>query len=159
MSSPFTFITPEAARSIAAAIRAGVYPHVASEAVGVSRELFDEAMRLGTQSGTPSEAQAFAAQIRQAIAQARMKAEMLMLAQDAGFWLKHGPGKGSESNPGWTNPVKPVLNEDTNASVVASAELLELGAEILKALEPFAEARTAVVKVLVQAGLPGERDA
>ena len=153
MSSPFTIITPDIARSIAAAIRAGVFPHVASEAAGVSRELFDEAMHLGTQSGAHPEAQAFAALIRQAIAQARMKAEMLMLAQDAGFWLKHGPGKGSESNPGWTNPVRPSQEEERDGSLAASAEVLDLGAKILEALEPFEEARLAVVKVLVQAGL------
>jgi hypothetical protein len=153
MSSPFTIITPDIARSIAAAIRAGVYPHVASEAAGVGRELFDEAMRLGAQSGAHPEAQEFAELIRQAIAQARMKAEMLMLAQDAGFWLKHGPGKAREDYPGWTNPVKPSQEEEKGASVAASAEVLDLGAKILEALEPFAEARAAVAKVLVDKGI------
>lgn len=153
MTSPFVLITPGVARSIAAAIRAGVYPHVASEAFGPSREVFDEAMRLGAQDGAPSEAQEFASEIRQAIAQARLKAEMLVLEKDPNFWLKHGPGKASESNPGWTNPVKPLLAEENDAVGPGSAEVLELGAEILKALEPFAEARAAVVKVLVQAGL------
>jgi hypothetical protein len=158
MSSPFPFITPGVASSIAAAIRAGVYPHVAAEAFGASREMFDEAMRLGTQSGAPPEAQAFAESIRQAIAQARMKAEMLMLAQDAGFWLKHGPGKAREDYPGWTNPVKPAQEEERDGSVAASAEVLDLGVKILAALEPFVEARAAVVKVLTGAGLPENSD-
>src|SRR5258708_206078 len=153
MASPANSITPEIARSIAAAIRAGVYPHVASEAVGLSRELFDEAMRLGTQSGAGSEVREFAAQIRQAIAQARMKAVMQLLSEDAGLWLKQGPGKASDSNPGWSNPVKPMADEETNESLASSAQLMELGAEILKALEPFADARAAVVKVLARAGL------
>jgi hypothetical protein len=147
MSSPSPIIPPDKARSIAAGIRAGVYPHVASEAFGLPREVFDQAMRLGIAKDAPTEARKFAAEIREAIAHARMKAEMQMLKEDAGFWLKHGPGKASEDNPGWSNPVKPTLEEEDN-NVVTSAELLELSAEILKALEPFAEARAAVVKVL-----------
>jgi hypothetical protein len=45
--------------------------------------------------------------VREAIATARLAAEMQALKDDPLFWLKYGPGKETADVPGWSNAVKP----------------------------------------------------
>jgi hypothetical protein len=153
MPSELHPLTPELGDRIASAIRAGAFPHVAAEAYGLPRSLFDEYLNLGNQPDAAPLYRKFADAIRQAIAQARIKAELIVLAEDAKFWLKFGPGKGTEKNPGWTNPAKAEEIDGGEWTLAAHPELIRLFSEILKALEPFPEARSSVVKTLLENGV------
>ena len=81
-------------------IRSGVYPHVAAEAYGVPRALFEKWMRHGEKHRTQPYRR-FWRKVREAQAQARLKAEMDARAKDARFWLHYGPGKEIADTPGW----------------------------------------------------------
>src|SRR5262245_35499216 len=97
------WITPKATQEICAFIRAGAYPHVAAEAAGVPKEEFDLWMHKGTtQKRGRSDFRAFAEQVRKAMAQARLRAEMKVLEEDPLAWLRSGPGKEQGDRPGWT---------------------------------------------------------
>src|SRR5258708_2146024 len=147
-------LTQDLGDRIATAIRAGAFPHVAAEPYALPPALHHDYLRLGNQPDATPLYRNFADVIRQAIAQARLKAEMAALDKDPKFWLKSGPGKGTEKNPGWTNPAKPdTAIDDAESALAAHPELLRLGSEILKALEPFPEARFAVAKTLLKNGL------
>ena len=60
-------LTPAVQQTITAYIRAGGYPHVAAEAAGVPRDVFDDWLRRG-EEGRPSRPhRRFARQVRQAV--------------------------------------------------------------------------------------------
>ncbi|MFL5245056.1 MAG: hypothetical protein ACJ8FY_23385 [Gemmataceae bacterium] len=152
MPSELHPLTPALGNRIASAIRAGAFPHVAAEAYGLPRSLYDQYLDLGNQPDAAPLYREFADGIRQAIAQARLKAEFIVLAEDAKFWLKFGPGKGTEKRPGWTNPAKAEEADGGEFALAAHPELLRLFSQILKSLEPFPEARSSMVKTLLENG-------
>src|SRR6186997_510227 len=101
-------LTPALTATIAAYIRAGGYPHVACEAAGIPRAVFDDWLRLGNPVGrkkgwrphqlyTP-----LWLAVMEAKAQARLTAEMAALKEEPVSWLKSGPGKDQPNNPGWS---------------------------------------------------------
>jgi hypothetical protein len=138
-------LTAEIELKILAALRAGGFPHVAAEIAGVARETFDEWLTRGTGKRPPVKYRRFANEVRTAIAQARLKAEMQVLAKDPRFWLKYGPGKETADRPGWSNAVKPLPAEkDAIAQILASPEWIRIYTFLLRFLEPFPEARAAV---------------
>jgi hypothetical protein len=107
---------------IAAYIRARGYPHVACEAAGVPRAVFDDWLGLGNPVGrkkgwrphklyTP-----LWLAVMEAKAQARLTAEMAALKEEPVSWLKSGPGKDQPTNPDWSSVTKPVVNE-TNQQI------------------------------------------
>jgi hypothetical protein len=136
------------ARMILAAIRAGGFTQVAAEAYGLPAGLFRRWLRRGRSKRAPRRYRRLAAQVQQAVAQARLKAEIDVLQADARFWLRHGPGRETADTPGWTTPTKPIFHpEDRFAELLAAPEWGELWARLLSELTPFPEARAAVAAV------------
>jgi hypothetical protein len=77
--------------------------------------------------------------VRQAVAEARLKAEIEVFTSDPVFWLRNGPGKDAPGNPGWSAPVKPVSISTTNQQVnfLLSPQRMTLASLILETLAPF----------------------
>src|SRR5215207_126872 len=97
--------TPELEQQICSWIRSGGFPHVAAECAGVPTAVFERWLRVGSRPRAPRAYRDFAAEVRKAVAQARMRAEIDAYKQDATVWLKSGPGKDNPASPGWSNPV------------------------------------------------------
>lgn len=77
------------------------YPHVAAEAAGVPRHVLQRWLDLSTKRRDVHRPyRNFADQLRQAQAQARVKAEIAVLDADPKIWLRSGPGKEREGDPG-----------------------------------------------------------
>jgi hypothetical protein len=139
-------LTPEAETGLLMAIRSGAFPHLAAEAYGVPRQRFAAWLARGRRKGTTERYRRFAEEVRQAIAKARIRAEMQALVKDPKFWLKHGPGKETTTSPGWTNPAKAQTAREREG--VSDAELSRLLAKLLQVLQGFPEAHAAVVEAL-----------
>ena len=148
-------LTPAVQQSILAYIRAGGFPHVAAEAAGVPREVFEHWLRRGAGPRPPAPYRALREAVRQAQAQARLGAEASVLSNKPLDWLRCGPGRHAPDSAGWTSPVKPPPAADKGPA----NPLLDSGVQafiplLLDALTPFPEARAATARVLAQLGLP-----
>ncbi|HXG12378.1 MAG TPA: hypothetical protein VNK04_21660 [Gemmataceae bacterium] len=133
-----------AERQILAAIRQGVYPWVAAEAAGVSREQFQLWLK-----SNKRRYRRFAVEVRKAQAQARMQAEMALFSNDPRSWLKSGPGREANGEPGWSKEVPPHLDKEPPAvHPLEDPAWRELFDQILAALAPYPEARAALAEVL-----------
>jgi hypothetical protein len=87
--------------------------------------------------------------IAQAIAQARLTAEIKAHDESPLDWLKQGPGKETPDSPGWSTPVKPTVNQTNNTiNLLLHPEMQSLFAAILQVLAPYPEARQAVSEAL-----------
>ncbi len=135
---------------ILASIRAGGYPHVAAQAYGIPAERFLRWMRRVRQGKAPRRIRRLIGLVNEAAAQARLKAEINTCDSDPRFWLRHGPGKETRQAPGWAALAKPCFGAADNetGSVLQSAEFRALLAAVLRALEPYPEARLAAAEVL-----------
>src|SRR5262245_6914530 len=100
-------LTPAVHQSIVAFVRAGGFAHVAAEAAGVPREVFDDWM-----SRPGPRYREFARAVRQAEAQARLRVEVAVLDARPLDWLKSGPGKPLPGYPGWTAPARAAVVTD-----------------------------------------------
>jgi hypothetical protein len=141
-------LTPALQEQIVAFIRAGGYPHVAAEAAGLPRDVFERWMERGQRAGAPAAYRDFARAIKEAQAQARLHAELTAMTDKPLDWLKAGPGKDSAANPGWTNPGKP---RDASAAGTDKTERLRIWCAVLdllgrcvEQLAPYPEARAAL---------------
>src|SRR5665213_3693441 len=76
MAQKRPLLTPEIEAKILAYVRAGGFAHVAAEAAGVSREVFEEWMRKGESKRAIPKYRLFAEKVRQAEATARLGAEV-----------------------------------------------------------------------------------
>jgi hypothetical protein len=114
-------LTPAIQQAIVAFVRAGGFPHVAAEAAGVPREVFDDWM---TRRGRPY--RDFAWAVRQAHAQARLRGEVTVHEERPLDWLKSGPGRPAPDSPGWTLPARPVGLTDEHLSPLVKREIQEL---------------------------------
>lgn len=85
-------------------LRGGAFDWVAAEGAGISRSTFYRWMARGDQ-GDGSYV-VFAREVRQAKAQARMRAEGRVLEQNPLSWLRLGPGRERRGEPGWTGEAK-----------------------------------------------------
>ena len=79
MSAKRFRLTPALRSQIVAGIRAGGYPHVAAEAWGVPKETFDDWLKRGVAADAREPYRSFAKEVRQAQAQARLRAEMAIV--------------------------------------------------------------------------------
>jgi hypothetical protein len=144
-------LTAELQTQICAFVRAGGYPHVAAEAAGVPRAVFEDWMHRGATTTTGARKfRHFRAAVLQALAQARLAAEIKAFQDEPLAWLKSGPGKETADNrPGWSSAVKPVINE-TNQTInlLLAPEMQGVFAALLQVLSPFPEARAAVAQAL-----------
>jgi len=141
--------TEEIEKAITAFVRAGGYPHIAAEAAGIPREVFEEWLRKGEEGRSPRCKQ-FVAKLREAEAQARLAAETKALKDKPMDWLKAGPGKETASKPGWSALAKPRPGAAEETPLWERSEVQNLIRILLHALEPFLEARAAVAAALAE---------
>ncbi len=137
--------SPEVHRSIVAAIRAGAYDWVASEANGVDRNTFMAWMRKGERERAEPFL-SFRKDVLTARAQARLSAEIEVRKDSPFNWLRFGPGREREDSPGWTESKE--IRHSGSVSVVQSEEWLRIATALDAALMPFPEARLAVASAL-----------
>ncbi len=102
MAKPRARLTAELVKDLANFIRAGGFPDVAAEAFGVSVEGFREWVRQGNGRRRNDRRRVLGESLRQAAAQARLKAEVELFGDDPLKWLMHGPGKETPTRPGWS---------------------------------------------------------
>jgi hypothetical protein len=145
MPNPHPLPTQDQQRQIVAYLRAGGFPNVAAEAVGVSRRTFRRWLR----HGDPA-CRAFAVAVRAAAAQARLRAEIAVLDAKPLDWLRYGPGKETARRPGWTAAARPVAADAGDANALDRPEFRALLAELTQGLAPFPAAREAVAGVIIR---------
>ena len=141
-------LTPAVEKMILAYVRAGGFPHVAAEAAGVPRDLFDEWLAKGEGEKPLKKYYRFAVALRQAEAQARLGAEVAALKDKPMDWLKAGPGKETAAKPGWSALAKPRAGGDKPTPLLLDPSVQAFLRVLLQALEPYPEARAAIAGVL-----------
>lgn len=135
-------LTPVLAETITAYIRAGGYPHVAAEAAGVPRRVFQRWLRRGRRRHAPKELQDLCRAVLQAHAQARLKAEIAILDHKPLDWLRYGPGKETNNIPGWTVAAKPIVRGPrAESNLLLDPRVQVLIQVVLDALNELPEAR------------------
>ncbi len=145
MKRPSEF-DPTRAQALLTYIRQGGFPIVAADAAGVPAPAFTAWMERGERSGAREPLRGFAANVRQAIAQARLLAELAVCKKDPKFWLEHGPGRETPESTGWTTAVRPAERPKGQANSLE--QVRGLCAFMLEALTPFPEARAVVSQKL-----------
>jgi hypothetical protein len=131
-------------QQITAFIRAGGFPHVAAEAAGVPARTFRRWLRHGNKPDSDPIYRTFAAAVRQATAQARLRAEIAVLESKPLDWLKYGPGKETARSRGWTGTVRAATPARGSAgSALEDAVIRAFLADVVQALAPYPEARAA----------------
>jgi hypothetical protein len=149
MSRSRRSLTPDVEQQILNFIGAGGFPHIAAEAAGVPRSVFDNWMNRGVKPGSRDPYRAFVERVSQTAARARLKAEIEAREKDPRFWLLHGPARETADSPGWSGQVKPL--SDTQAGAPAApvlAEVSQMWRKVLERLEGFPEARSVVIEAL-----------
>ena len=142
-------LTPDVQAAICRYVLSGGFPHVAAQAAGVPREVFERWLRLARQRRPKRKYRLFYEAVMQARAQVRLAAEGKALLKDPLAWLKSGPGRDSLDPPGWTNPAKDQGQDDPEAvNLLLRQETQGLMTLLLRVLEPFPEVRTAVADAL-----------
>jgi hypothetical protein len=139
-------LTPALQEKIVAALRAGGFPLVAAGAWGVSPRTYRRWLRRGEVQGIEPY-RSFAAAVREAIAQARLRAEMDIFENQPRIWLQHGPGRETDESPGWTTAVKPSASR-RGPKPVDEAEIGKLTAGFLESLKSLPEAREVAAREL-----------
>jgi hypothetical protein len=149
MPSPRFPLTEALIHEIAVRVQGGAFPHVAAEAAGVPAEVFRDWMERGSRPGARAPFRSLAERVRHAHSYARCMAEIDLRENDPRTWLLNGPGKDSDSLPGWTTPVKGQVNPDEPAvNVLLQPEMQALLRSLLEVLAPFPEARAALAAAL-----------
>jgi hypothetical protein len=149
-------LTSEIQHTILSFIRGGGFPEVASEAAGIPHEVFNRWRRRGEKRGAASRYRAFALAVRQAIAQARLRAEVEVYKDRPLDWLRNGPGRETGDRPGWTGNARARTGTvSAEMDVFAMPEVRELILRFLEAVEPHPEAHAALAEVAGK--LVGER--
>ena len=98
-------LTPETQAIIAESIRAGAFNWVAAQSAGVAPTTFYRWMAEGEQAESgPS--RAFHDTVCEAHAVARVDAERRVFEDNALAWLRYGPGRERDGEPGWTESGK-----------------------------------------------------
>jgi head-tail adaptor len=126
---PGTRLTEEQKLLIATAIEAGATDYVAAEVAGISARSFRE-LRQRAEGRHPSrrstpELKQFFARVDEAIARARMKAEIEIADRDAKHWLRYrAPSK--PGLDGWTAPVPEEPESVELGHVMSPDELREV---------------------------------
>jgi hypothetical protein len=147
-------LTAAVEASICAYIRAGGFPHVAAEAAGVPRQVFERWLRQGQEGRGGPKYRHFYEAVQQAQAQARLGAEVAALNDKPMDWLKSGPGKETTTGAGWTSAVRPRAGDSAEVNPFLQAEIQALVHLLLEALAPFPEARAAAARALGQPETP-----
>ncbi len=142
-------LTDEIWKQIVAYVRAGGFPHIAAEACGIPREVFDGWIaRAELPTKGARRFRAFRDEVIQAQAIARLNAEIKVLKDDPLSWLRSGPGRETSSGPGWTVPTKPLHRHARALNALMHPEVQTLLAVIMQALAPFPEARAVLAQAM-----------
>jgi hypothetical protein len=150
MAGRRTLYSPETHRAIVAGIRAGGYDWVAAQAAGVSRSTFRRWMRLGERKAAVEPYRTLAHDVHQARSQARLSAEIEVRKEQPFNWLRFGPGREREEEPGWTESRE--IKHTGSFEVTQSEEWLLIATTLDEVLKPHAEARLAVAAALRKLG-------
>jgi hypothetical protein len=144
MSSPKRLpLTPMQQQQIVAAIRAGGFTQVAAESFGLSPVELDACLRRG--QAKRSRLRSLANDLRQAAAQARLRAEMTVFAAEPRIWLEHGPGRDRPDHPGWSTAVKPVGETALSVNALLDPQFVQAINEFGTDLKAAPEIRAHVV--------------
>src|SRR4051812_30039987 len=108
---PAAQLAPELIKEIGDCIRAGAFPEVAAQSLGIPLELYQKWLGTKGRKGNKLYDQ-LRLEVLKAAGHARFMAEMQMRSEDPKAWLMHGPGKDQPGLPGWSQPVKPVIHQD-----------------------------------------------
>lgn len=149
-------LDPTVQNSITSAIRAGGYPHVAAESFGVPKSVFDDWLARGNGNKARDPYRSFANEVRSALAQARLRAEVETFQEEPKTWLVHGPGRESPERPGWSVSVKAAETAQESRNVLRDREIMDLVRVVVDALSGFPDARAHVAQTVVNLGFePG----
>jgi hypothetical protein len=140
--------TAELQQQICAYIRAGGFAEVAAVAAGLPATVFGDWLRRGQEPTAREPYRGFAAAVAEAVAQARLRAELAVFKASPLNWLRYGPGKETAASPGWTTASKPYSATDRLSESEVTARLMDLCGDLLKALEAFPEARAVAARLL-----------
>jgi hypothetical protein len=88
-----TKLTTKLAEDICVRIRAGCFPYIAAESVGVGRSTFYRWLQSGRGSRAKKEFRDFRDKVLRAGAEARVLAECKLYKTDPFAWLRSGPGR------------------------------------------------------------------
>jgi hypothetical protein len=147
-----SILTPDIHRAIVAGVRAGGYDSIAAQAAGVSRSTFRRWIKLGETRSARQPYKRFAADVREARAQARLSAEVEVRRALPFNWLRFGPGREREDEPGWSESRETKHLGPTD--VLHSDEWSRIASAIDEALRPFPEARLAVAAAMTRIAAP-----
>jgi hypothetical protein len=140
-------LTPQIEHLILSFIRAGGFPEVASEAAGIPREVFNRWRRHGESRNAPERYRAFALAVRQAIAQARLNAEVEVHKERALDWLRNGPGRETANRPGWTGNARARTGTAESGDINFSDPRVQAHFQrLLDAVEPHPERRPSLAE-------------
>jgi hypothetical protein len=143
-------LTAELQQQILASIRAGGYAHIAAQAWGVLEGRWRRWLAAGRRRGAREPYRSLYRLVRQAKAQARLKAEMAVLGKDPRFWLKNGPGKEADEAPGWATAR--AARTPAPADAIRQADLKRFMDTLRTGLADHAEALEVVDRLV---GMPG----
>jgi hypothetical protein len=105
MTGRRSLLTEQVTAKVVEAIKGGAFDWVAAEAAGIGRRTFYDWLARG-ERGDRRYIE-FVVRVRQARAEARIRAESLVRQRDPLSWLRLGPGRERDDEPGWTAPRKP----------------------------------------------------
>jgi hypothetical protein len=148
MSDTHPLLTTTVQQTIMAYIRSGGFPHIAAEAAGVPRAMFEKWLRLGRKQRAAEPYRCFAADVRKAAAQARLTAELAAFKGRPFDWLRSGPGKETARNPGWTATARAAPRRGGRGRNSVDG----LVTALLEVLAPYPDARAAVAAALLPEG-------
>jgi hypothetical protein len=103
-------------------------------------------MRRGQAARASAVYRNFADAVRQAVAQARLSAEIAVHKARPLDWLRSGPGKETPTAPGWTSNVRAAA--PTTAADLGRAEVQKMIAILLDLLGPHPELRVTLARAL-----------
>jgi hypothetical protein len=144
-------LTLELHRQIAAAIRAGGFPHIAAQAFGVPAPVWDVWLRRGAARGAREPTRSLVQDVNQAHAQARLRAEINVHGEAPRIWLEHGPGRDRADCPGWAGTVQaaPAASERNPLLEPGTLEVIHIVQGLLAEFpEPRAKFDQALAQIL-----------
>lgn len=138
-------LNPTLHQQIMAAIRAGGFPHIAAQAFGVTPNELEGWLRRGERAGESGRQRggtrfcAFAKELREAFAQARLKAEIQVFNEDPPRWLEHGPGRDRADHAGWSSAVKALISLEGERSALNDPIFLDVLGALMNELADLPE--------------------
>ena len=147
-------LTSNLRQQILAGIRSGGYPQVAAAAWGVTAALLQSWLERGRGAKAREPYVSFAADVTQAEAQARLRAEVALFGDDPRIWLHHGPGRETSDQPGWSSVVKAAAASASERNALLDPRLMALFADMMTLLEPQPDLHAKLAELIDQRTRP-----